>query len=114
MELFARLRNDWYWLPYGDQTYFVKKHIFTALLKGFKNDLVARKLAVQSGNRIFVSDRKAYCSPRRWQKNGVAKNTMWNQIIVFCWAYLGYTPAQCYKLYYGVDVPPNKNKDIQF
>lgn len=93
-------------------------------LKGFDNDLVAmedlvltsnaRKLAVETGNEIFVSDRKAYCSPRRWQKNGVSKNTMWNQIIVFCWAYLGYTPAECYKLYYGKDVPKNKNKDIKF
>ena len=92
MELFARIRNDCYWLPYGDQTYFIKKGIFTALLKGFNNDLVAmedlvltsnaRKLAVQTDNVIFVSPNKAYCSPRRWQKNGVSKNTMWNQIIV--------------------------------
>ena len=34
MECFARIRNDCYWLPYGDQTYFVKKEVFTALLKG--------------------------------------------------------------------------------
>jgi len=123
MELFVRIRNDCFWLPYGDQTYFVKKEIFTALLKGFRNDLVAmedmvlavqaRKLAVETANEIFVSQHLAHCSPRRWQKNGVAKTTMWNQIIIFCWAYLGYTPAQCYKLYYGVDVPPNKNMNMR-
>ena len=38
MELFARIRNDHYWLPYGDQTYFVKKHVFTALLKGTESE----------------------------------------------------------------------------
>lgn len=125
MELFARIRNECYWLPYGDQGYFIKRNIFTNKLNGFENNLIimedllltskARKLALETGNIIYIDPKKnAFCSPRRWQKNGVTKNTMWNQIIVFCYSYLKYTPAQCYKLYYGVDVPVNKNKDIKF
>ena len=125
MELFARIRNNLYWLPYGDQTYFIKRNIFINKLNGFKNNLIimedlllisaARKLAILTGNIIYISKNKnAFCSPRRWQINGVTKNTMWNQILVFCYSYLGYTPSQCYKLYYGVNIPINKNKDIKF
>eukprot|EP01084_Bolivina_argentea_P202257 345625_1 len=124
MELFARIRNNCFWLPYGDQGYFIKKDVFTKILNGFENNLIimedlvltskARRLAVETGNIIYIDDNNAFCSPRRWQKNGVTKNTMWNQIIVFCYSYLKYTPAQCYKLYYGVDVPVNKNKNITF
>eukprot|EP01083_Nonionella_stella_P084369 233534_1 len=124
MELFARLRNTLVWLPYGDQGYFVTREIFTKKLGGFENNLVimedlvltnnARRFAVETGNEIYVDHHNAFCSPRRWQKNGVTKNTMWNQIVVFCWVHLKYSPAQCYKLYYGCDVPANKNKDITF
>ena len=67
MELFARIRNNFYWLPYGDQGYFIKRNIFINKLNGFENNLIimedllltskARKLALQTNNIIYGSSR---------------------------------------------------------
>lgn len=109
MEYFARVRNHWWWLPYGDQAYFIHREMYGKLggmpdivfLEDLRFTSIARKYALVTGGIIHVDKMNAYCSPRRWQKNGVALNTMWNQIVVFCAVYLQYSPADCYKLYYG-------------
>ena len=109
MEFFARMRCKLYWLPYGDQGYFVSRRMLrevggfpnTVLLEDLRMTANARKFAYGADGVIHVDQMKAYCSPRRWQKNGVLMNTLWNQVIVFCHSYLGYSPRDCYKLYYG-------------
>ena len=118
MEWAARVRNKNWLLPYGDQGYFMHKDMFAELGR-FPNTVIAedleltnkaRKFALATGGRIHVDEMEAYCAPRRWEKNGVSKNTMWNQIVVFCYTQLNYTAEQIYEMYYGIKVPKNRKK----
>lgn len=116
MQWAARVRNNNWHLPYGDQGYFIHKDMYQEL-GGFPDVVIcedfeltskARKFALATGGRLHVDEMEAFCSPRRWEKNGVAYNTLWNQIAVFCYTQLKYTPEQMYKLYYGYSVPKTK------
>ncbi len=83
-------RAIWFGLPYGDQALFLPAARFQAM-GGFKElalledlDLVRR---LRKLGRIALLATPATTSPRRWQRLGVVRTTMMNQLILlgfFC------------------------------
>eukprot|EP01084_Bolivina_argentea_P133914 236312_1 len=109
VEAFARFRNKLISLPYGDQGLFIKREKFIEI-GGFKwipilDDIEfvfrCREIATLKKQKIYIDENYAYCSPRRWQNNGVAKNTVWNQWILFLYTRMKLTPEKLYQIYYG-------------
>ena len=108
VEAFARLRNWMLKLPYGDQTLWMRRDDFVRM-GGFQwvpilDDIEfvfrCRKIARKEGKTVYIDGHLAHCSPRRWQKHGVAWNTMWNQWLLFLYTKIKLTPDRIYKLYY--------------
>jgi hypothetical protein len=64
-----------------------------------------RREAVAGAGKIKVlSYAQTLCSSRRWERNGVFKNTLLNQLYVIMYVYFQATPQQIYRWYY-VDGP---------
>ena len=102
LEFLVNWRSQYLALPYGDQAFFLKKSFFQHL-GGFRDlpimedfDLVKR--AKQEGI-VKISAFSVTTSARRWQKLGIWKTTIINQLII-----LGYylrVPLDKLKLLYG-------------
>ena len=60
-----------------------------------------RRRAMGQGKRITIINAALECSPRRWVKNGVLKNTLLNQMFVLAYVYLDWPPERIYWYYYG-------------
>jgi len=108
MEFCANLRSRYLWLPYGDQAFCIAKDNFKSL-GGFPNfpcmedyEFVRRagKKAKENGMILKSLDHTALCSPRRWEKNGVLKNTALNYFFVMAY-HLGFSPHDIFYWYYG-------------
>merc|ERR1712062_536856 len=106
---FARFRNKLLALPYGDQSLWIRRSDFLEI-GGFEwipilDDIEfvnrCREIARNKKKKILIHPEFAYCSPRRWAKNGVAKNTVWNQWILFLYTTVKLTPNRIYQIYYG-------------
>jgi rSAM/selenodomain-associated transferase 2 len=90
LEQCANWRAGWFWLPYGDQALFLPAARFMAM-GGFRElalledvDLVLRLRKI---GRIALLASPAHTSPRRWQRLGIARATLVNQLILlgfFC------------------------------
>lgn len=81
----ANVRTRFLGLPYGDQVLFMKKNIFDQA-GGFPElpileDIVLIRRLKQLG-RIKITKASVTTSARRWQRLGVIKTTMVNQIIL--------------------------------
>jgi len=105
-EFLTNFRSKHLKLPYGDQGLFVRKSVFEEN-GGFPPVTVAedlflvRQIAKKGHNRIVPAE--AVTSARRWQKMGVFRTTLINQLIaVGCFA--GISPGLLAVLYRG----PNK------
>jgi rSAM/selenodomain-associated transferase 2 len=90
-------------LPYGDQAIFLKKDTFQAM-DGFSNlpimedfELIQRLKRV---GKIQIASVAVITSSRRWQKLGVLKTTLINQLIVIGY-YLRFSPHQLKRLYHN-------------
>lgn len=95
-------------LPYGDQAIFLKADVFHQL-GGFPTlaimeDFVFVRRLRQLG-RVDIAPTPVITSARRWQKLGVLKTTLINQIIVIAY-YLGVSPERLARWYRG-----QKNRD---
>jgi rSAM/selenodomain-associated transferase 2/rSAM/selenodomain-associated transferase 1 len=101
VEFGANLRSRWFQVPYGDQGLFIRSDAFFAM-NGFQNwplleDLdFARRL--RRRGRILIADSSVTVSARRWQRIGVLKATLLNQIIVLAFQ-LGVSPEKLARLY---------------
>ncbi len=97
----TNIRSRLLQLPYGDQALFLTKETFTQL-GGFPEqpimeDYVFVKRAKKSG-RVVTLQEKVFTSGRRWQRLGVFRTTLLNQLVV-----LGYhlgIPADKLALFY--------------
>jgi len=108
MEYCANLRARWLWLPYGDQALCISRKDFNDIGR-FQEfwmmedyDFVKRvgRIASLTGAVIKILDAPALCSARRWEKNGVLKNTVLNWTFVTLF-HLGLSPDRIFRLYYG-------------
>lgn len=91
VEKMVNLRSHLFFLPYGDQAIFLKAHIFKQL-DGFPQlpimeDFVLIRHLKKLG-KIAILPVPVVTSGRRWQKLGVVKTTLINQLIIIGY-YLG-------------------------
>ncbi|AFZ54588.1 TIGR04283 family arsenosugar biosynthesis glycosyltransferase [Cyanobacterium aponinum] len=91
LEIMIKMRSHLFSLPYGDQGIFIKKKIFEKI-GGFKNlaimedfELIKR---LNKKGKIYISSEAVITSARRWEKLGIFKTTLINQLIVIGY-YLG-------------------------
>ncbi len=103
VEILVRLRSHLFSLPYGDQAIFTTKQAFVEI-GGFANlpimedfELIQR---LKRRGKIAIAPAAVTTSGRRWQKLGVGKTTLINQLIIVGY-YLGVSPAKLSKFYRG-------------
>jgi len=85
VEKLVNWRSHWFSLPYGDQGIFLKASILTDL-GGFPElpimedfELIQR---LKKRGKIAIVSTAVITSARRWQKLGVGKTTLVNQLII--------------------------------
>ncbi len=97
----ANIRSRFLQLPYGDQSFFLRKKIF-GKLKGFPEqaimeDFIFVKRAKKLGS-VVTLQQKVVTSGRRWQRLGVIRTTCINQLVITGF-YLG-VPLEKLALFY--------------
>jgi rSAM/selenodomain-associated transferase 2 len=85
VEKMVNMRSHFFSLPYGDQAIFMKKSVFEEI-GGFPNLPIMEDfelmLALRKLGRIVIITAPVITSGRRWQKLGVVKTTLLNQLII--------------------------------
>ncbi|MGL5877643.1 MAG: TIGR04283 family arsenosugar biosynthesis glycosyltransferase [Xenococcaceae cyanobacterium] len=101
VELMVNLRSRLFSLPYGDQAIFIKKSIFEEL-GGYSDlpimedfELIQR---LKRRGKIQIASAQVITSSRRWDKLGVFKTTLINQLVIIGY-YLGISPTKLRQLY---------------
>lgn len=101
IEKMVNLRSRFFSLPYGDQAIFLKASVFQDV-GGFPDlpimedfELICR---LKRLGRVAIIPTPVLTSARRWQKLGVLKTTLINQIVILGYL-LGVPPSQLVKLY---------------
>lgn len=101
VEIMVKWRSRWCSLPYGDQAIFLNKTVFEAM-GGFADlpimedfEFVQR---LKRQGRIAIAPAAVLTSSRRWQKLGVFKTTLINQLVILGY-HLGVPPRQLRRLY---------------
>jgi rSAM/selenodomain-associated transferase 2 len=101
VETMINLRSRFLSLPYGDQAIFLKTSIFQEM-GGFANLLIMEDFEfvqrLKKRGKIAIAPAKVITSGRRWQKLGVFKTTLINQLIIIGY-YLGISPSKLARLY---------------
>lgn len=90
-------------MPYGDQAIFLKTAVFQEvggfpdmpIMEDFELMLRLRRLG-----RIAIIPSPVLTSGRRWQKLGVVKTTLINQVVIMAY-FLGVPPAQLARWYWN-------------
>lgn len=101
IELMVNWRSHILELPYGDQGIFIKKAVFQEI-SGFKEmpimedfELVKR---LQKLGKIRIASETIITSARRWQKLGIVKTTLINQLMIIGY-YLNINPQKLANFY---------------
>jgi len=97
----ANLRTRFTGIPYGDQGIFVRKKNFERL-GGFRDfpileDLDFFRRLKREGKTVVLS-KKVWTSPRRWEKEGILKVTLRNQILLILY-FAGISPMRLVRWY---------------
>lgn len=102
IEMMANWRSILFSLPYGDQGIFLKRSIFEKI-GGFQNleimedfDLIQR---LKKLGKIRIASTCVITCDRRWQKLGVFKTTLINQLVIIGF-YLGISPKKLKQFYH--------------
>lgn len=98
----ANLRSKLSKRPYGDQGLIIDKDSFFAI-GGFPDiplleDIEIAKRIRKNKISLIMSPQLIYCSARRWEKLGVIKTTIINQIVLFRYA-MGTSPEKLSRFY---------------
>ncbi len=101
VETLVKMRSRWFSLPYGDQAIFLTKKVFEDL-DGFPElpimedfEFVQR---LKRRGKIAIAPVSVITSSRRWQKLGVFKTTLINQLIILGY-YLRISPTKLKNFY---------------
>jgi rSAM/selenodomain-associated transferase 2 len=101
IEKMVNLRSHFLSFPYGDQGFFITKQNFN-LLGGFANLTIMEDFNfIQKAKRqgkIMIAKEAVTTSARRWQKLGIVKTTIINQLIII--GYYFKIPAKKLKNFY--------------
>lgn len=100
----ARLRG----CPYGDSGLLLRRVDFERV-DGFPSLPIGEDLAMaprlRSLGTIVETERPIHLSARRWERHGILKTTLLNQVVA--WGFrLGVAPAKLYRVYYGRSPAP--------
>lgn len=98
----ANLRSTLLQMPYGDQAIFLNRHVFLQV-GGFPDHVILEDIELvrrlKKHGKIRIAAAGVLTSPRRWQKLGLVRTTLLNQVILS--AYLsGVDPEKLARLYY--------------
>lgn len=101
IEKMVKWRSHFFSLPYGDQAIFLRKSTFDEI-GGFPNlpimeDFELIRKLKQKG-KIAIAPASVLTSSRRWEKLGVVKTTLINQIIIIGY-FLGISPYKLRQFY---------------
>ena len=106
VEKMVNMRSRFLSFPYGDQGFFLTKDNFNRL-GGFADIPIMEDFnLIQKAKRygkIAITDAAVITSPRRWQKLGVIKTTIINQLIIVGY-YLKISPDKLKKLYHRAKI----------
>ncbi len=85
IELAANIRSSRTRVPYGDQGIFIRKDYFREI-GGFREMPIMEDLELMTrikklGGKIAILPEKSMTSPRRWEKEGIARCTLRNWLI---------------------------------
>jgi rSAM/selenodomain-associated transferase 2 len=89
---------------YGDQGIFVRKDVFAKMggfddVRLFEDVLFSKRLRREG--KVKVLKEKARCSPRRWERQGVARATLINWLVTVGFL-LGVPPSRLKRVYRDV------------
>ena len=98
----ANLRSRITRIPYGDQSFFLRKAYFQRI-GGFSEiplmeDVDLMRRIKQDGQRIRILKDKVLTSARRWETEGMFYTTFRNQVVVVLY-YLGMSPKRLIRFY---------------
>lgn len=109
VERMVNWRSHFLALPYGDQAIFLKAAVFRDL-GGFPELPIMEDFEFIRGLRrlgkIGIIPTPVITSGRRWQRLGVLKTTLINQLIIAGY-YLGISPNRLVRWYRGKSSPPS-------
>ncbi|NJM89119.1 MAG: glycosyltransferase family 2 protein [Hydrococcus sp. RU_2_2] len=101
LETIINLRSRFLSLPYGDQAFFLKASVFQEI-NGFADLPIMEDFEfiqrLKKKGEISIVPAKVITSGRRWQKLGVVKTTIINQLIILGY-YLGVSPQKLARWY---------------
>ncbi len=101
IEKMVNMRSRFLSMPYGDQAIFLKATLFHEI-GGFPEIPIMEDfefmLRLRHQGRITLVPAPVLTSGRRWQKLGVVKTTLINQLIIACY-FLGVSPEQLIRWY---------------
>jgi rSAM/selenodomain-associated transferase 2 len=101
IEKMVNMRSRFLSMPYGDQGIFLKATLFHEI-GGFPEIPIMEDfefmLRLRHQGRITLVPAPVLTSGRRWQKLGVVKTTLINQLIIVCY-FLGVSPEQLIRWY---------------
>ncbi|HAA30906.1 MAG TPA: glycosyltransferase [Cyanobacteria bacterium UBA8553] len=96
VEKMVNMRSRFFSMPYGDQAIFLKATIFHEV-GGFPNLAIMEDFELirhlKRQGKIAIVSASVLTSGRRWQKLGVLKTTLINQLIIAGY-FLGISPSQ--------------------
>jgi rSAM/selenodomain-associated transferase 2 len=100
----ARFRSRLNRIPYGDQAIFIRKSYFEKIGR-FKEiplmeDVDLMRRIKKDRRKIYILEDRVSTSPRRWEKKGILRTTITNQVLVALY-YLGVSPERLAKYYYA-------------
>lgn len=103
VERLANWRSRYLGLPYGDQGLFLNRQTFAALggfadLAIMEDFELVRRLGKRG--RVELAPAAVVTSPRRWQRLGVVRTTLLNQLVVLGY-FFGVSPARLAGWYRG-------------
>jgi len=89
-------------LPYGDQAIFIKRKVFQRV-KGYENFLLMEDVNLMQKLKknhfeIKILDQKVITSARKWEENGLVKNTLRNWLLISLY-FCGIHPNKLAKFY---------------
>ncbi len=91
LECLVKWRSHFFALPYGDQGIFLTKQQFE-MVNGFEDLVIMEDFALMKKlkkiGKIYLTSEAVTTSARRWEKLGILKTTMINQIMIIGY-YLG-------------------------
>lgn len=101
IEMLVKMRSHLFLLPYGDQGIFINKQVFTDL-GGFSDLPIMEDFEfiqrLKRQGKIAIAPAAVTTSGRRWQKLGIWKTTLINQLIIAGY-YLGISPTKLRNFY---------------